>query len=332
MSQLCLTSFPASEASVSPLSRSGFEQSDSSNGIQPSKSCSTSGGLMAISTETSKNSQEPNFEQSMAALMSLRGGCLASLHQHSDSNAELLMSVGCGPKQSEWFAKLDRDTLSSRTRQHSLLSNTGKPGMELCQDWPRSGMICGGMLFPLPSLVQGISGKESYSLVPTPRASASESRQTKITPSQSAGTHGMSLQAMAISKLLPTPTVNDGQKRGSAYLFENRKDSKFGLNLPRTVAARLLPTPTTRDYKDTPLMSRTGANGRVRDDQLPRRIYGDESLVISGGMRLTPEFLSWLMGFPVNWLKPLRSALETPSSRKSRKSSRKQSTNNCEAK
>lgn len=73
---------------------------------------------------------------------------------------------------------------------------------------------------------------------------------------------------------------------------------------------QMLPTPTTRDYKDTPGMSAS------RKDGTPRVIFADASPAPSGGMKLTPEFLCWLMGFPPNWLKPLRDALATPSSPK----------------
>lgn len=85
----------------------------------------------------------------------------------------------------------------------------------------------------------------------------------------------------------------------------------------------LLPTPTTRDWKDTPGMdfSKDARNGRERVDQLPRRIFVEESLLqkkerLSGGMKLTPEFQCWLMGFPRDWLKPLRDAPATRSCRK----------------
>ena len=70
-------------------------------------------------------------------------------------------------------------------------------------------------------------------------------------------------------------------------------------------------------------MKRRTEDGRNREDMLPRRIFADESPAPAGGMRLTPEFLSWLMGFPPDWLKPLANALATPSSPKSPKSSAK---------
>ena len=77
-------------------------------------------------------------------------------------------------------------------------------------------------------------------------------------------------------------------------------------------SASLLPTPTTRDYKDTPGMQTITEDGRKRLDQLPRMIFADESTAPTGGMKLTPEFQCWLMGYPPSWLKPLRDALATP--------------------
>ncbi|MFE2673754.1 hypothetical protein [Streptomyces hygroscopicus] len=48
------------------------------------------------------------------------------------------------------------------------------------------------------------------SLLPTPRASENENRQTKRTPSQEAGRHGKSLAA-EMGELLPTPTSTDAK-------------------------------------------------------------------------------------------------------------------------
>lgn len=198
-----------------------------------------------------------NFATRLEALTCLRGVCLASLQVLSDKCAELVTFAGSGPQPSEWFARLDPASQSLRTRQASLFSKMDGPGTELCQDWRRAGMICGGMYFPLPPLVPGISASASF---------------------------------------------------------------------------LLLPTPTGRDWKDTPGMSREVVQGgdvvRSREDQLARRIYAEEFRrkgVMYGGLRLTPEFLCWLMGFPTDWLKPLRDALGTRLSRKSSSPSQEQS-------
>ncbi len=272
-----------------------------------------------MSQTCSTSEPSPAIDARISFLTSLRAACLASLQARSDSCAELLTSVGSGPTPSESCASFDPDSVSLRTRQLSLLLSPGTHGTESCRDWSRSGMICGGMYFPLPRLVQGICGSESSSFVPTPRAgkhtSEEEESWQKRKDAGKVETRPLSLYVKTF--YLPTPTANDGVKRGTAYLQEHREGTTFGDNLPRTIAKHLLPTPTARDYKDTPGMARTAKDGkRERDDQLPRRIYADESQAPTGGMRLTPEFLCWLQGYPPGWLKPLVTALGTASSRK----------------
>jgi hypothetical protein len=83
--------------------------------------------------------------------------------------------------------------------------------------------------------------RHTISLLPTPRASENENRQTKVTPSQLAGKHGKSLAAEMCS-LLPTPRATDGTKGGP-----NQRGSKGELALPSAVA-HLLPTPTATPY------------------------------------------------------------------------------------
>ncbi|WP_329564268.1 hypothetical protein OG711_25325 [Streptomyces uncialis] len=79
--------------------------------------------------------------------------------------------------------------------------------------------------------------RAQVALLPTPRASANENRQTRRTPSQEAGTHGLSLAAEVCS-LLPTPTAADGE----------RTSATFGRGNP-TLRGALLPTPTATDAK-----------------------------------------------------------------------------------
>jgi hypothetical protein len=112
-------------------------------------------------------------------------------------------------------------------------------------------------------------------LLPTPRASERENRQTKRTPSQEAGAHGLCLAAEvlellptprvsgdsdimspppstltgshgldlgpAVGSLLPTPRATDGTKGGP-----NQRGSSGDLMLPSAVVS-LLPTPSATD-------------------------------------------------------------------------------------
>lgn len=280
----------------------------------------------------------PEIDARISFQTSLREACLASLRVLSDSSAELLTSVGSGPKPSESCASFDPDSASLRTRQLSLLLKEDEHGTELCRDWSRSGMICGGMYFPLPRLVQGISGSESSSFVPTPTASAggvepdgatgrklitvAAKAHILPTPTAADGERGGRGDLLAIARgkpnkhcnwTLPTPIANDAT--GSQYCYGPKvgpgKERKKFLKLPGAVKSILLPTPLARDYKDTPGMSLFSAKGRSHDDHLACRIYADESVNKTGGMRLTPEFLCWLQGYPAGWLKPLVDALAT---------------------
>lgn len=193
--------------------------------------------------------------------MSLQAACLVSLRLLSDLCAELLIHVGSGPKFSEFSASYDHASASLRTRQLSLLSKTGEPSTELCQDWSRSGMIVGGMYFPLPRLVQAISATVS-------------------------------------SWSLPTPAAHPN--RESVESYQRRKANRHGTQPSQAteIAVKLI-------------LSSTSSN---------------ESRARIGGMKLTPEFLSFLMGYPANWLKPLTSAPAILSSRKSSPPSPKSST------
>lgn len=80
-------------------------------------------------------------------------------------------------------------------------------------------------------------------LLPTPRASANENRQTKRTPSQEAGEHGLCLAAEVLD-LLPTPRVSGGSdimKPPPSTLT-----GSHGLDLGPAIGS-LLPTPCVAD-------------------------------------------------------------------------------------
>ena len=110
-------------------------------------------------------------------LMLLRGACRASLHQLSAKCAELSTQDGSGPKPLEWFAELDQTTGCLKTRQASLNLTEEGPGTLLSLDFPRSGMIVSGKLYPQQPLVLAISESVSSCLLPTPTA-----RDWKDTP------------------------------------------------------------------------------------------------------------------------------------------------------
>ncbi|MFC7382799.1 hypothetical protein [Sphaerisporangium rhizosphaerae] len=82
----------------------------------------------------------------------------------------------------------------------------------------------------------GMNLRHTVSLLPTPRASERENRQTKRSPSQEAGRHGLCLAA-EVATLLPTPRASDTGTPG-------RRASE-GFRPP--LSQVLLPTPKATD-------------------------------------------------------------------------------------
>lgn len=91
----------------------------------------------------------------------------------------------------------------------------------------------------------GMNLRHTISLLPTPRASENENRQTKRSPSQEAGTHGKCLAA-EVAHLLPTPTVADSNGTRNFQTDGTPYGSGYGKTL--TDATTLLPTPTATPY------------------------------------------------------------------------------------
>jgi DNA (cytosine-5)-methyltransferase 1 len=86
----------------------------------------------------------------------------------------------------------------------------------------------------------GMNLRHTISLLPTPRASENENRQTKRSPSQEAGTHGKCLAA-EVAHLLPTPTATPYGNNQSASAGAAVRPSLDSL------APTLLPTPRATD-------------------------------------------------------------------------------------
>jgi hypothetical protein len=153
-------------------------------------------------------------------------------------------------------------------------------------------------------------------LWPTPRASANENRQTKPTPSQEAGQHGMNLATTAA--LWPTPQIDSFRSRSG-----ERKDEKGLDRMARdwptpmandgckpsagnrrtadlTHAAGMWMTPTARDHKDgATTLANTPVNGLLGRQVLVTPMAGSDT---SDARRtLNPLFVEALMGWPTGW-------------------------------
>lgn len=128
---------------------------------------------------------------------------------------------------------------------------------------------------------------------PTPRSSPNENRQTKLTPSQVAGTHGRSLAAEVFAAF-PTPRATDATHGGRV----TPRKSREGGNLIEAVSARTFATPTARDWR----------SGKASEETMERNA---RPLSEVGG-HLSPEWVELLMGWPRGWasLEPLPTGVD----------------------
>lgn len=108
----------------------------------------------------------------------------------------------------------------------------------------------------------------------------------------------------------PTPASTDGPHGG---LVTPRK-AREGGNLVEAVSARTMwPTPTSRDHKDTGDCANVKVNGLLGRAVEPS---------LSGGA-LSPDWVEWLMNFPLGWTEvPGFDGPKSPTSRASKKARR----------
>lgn len=140
-----------------------------------------------------------------------------------------------------------------RTWQRSLIDQTGWEPFS--GTWPRAGLILNGIAYRrAPSAP--LTSATGSTLLPTPRASPNENRQTKATPSQIAGKHGWSMGAylthFGLPDLLPTPQARDYFPPHSLDYIAAKKAQGHGMsNLNDTLHHRKLPEmlPTLRANK-----------------------------------------------------------------------------------
>lgn len=169
------------------------------------------------------------------------------------------------------LARFDPDSCSWKIRQLSVLGEeTLSP-----QNWPASGMVKDGVLYPLSMWERRTSERDGFFL-PTPEAS-----NTKAVAMRTAGR-----EPRNFLKQWPTPRASDGAHGGP-----NQRGSMGDLALPGAVAK--YPTPCARDYR----------TGDRPDSKRARNDYHTPQLndVVAPGGQLNPTWVEWLMGYPCGW-------------------------------
>ena len=175
------------------------------------------------------------------------------------------------------------------------------------------------LLFQLQASVRGIKGNES-GLLHTPTATEIGMRSPQAMEKRKKYRESIGRKTTPPGNLLeqlqmmmyPTPTagcVEGGEQSNRVELTKNggfilrkknKPNSTFGAKLSDAMLYlnKLYPTPTARDHKDMGYQP-TWKPCRSQKNILPRQILKNNK----PGGKLNPEFVEFLMGYPLNWTK-----------------------------
>ena len=232
-----------------------------------------------------------------AKLMRLSEVLLANLSALPGINVALATSGTYTQPLSAPLASFDRATSSWSKCQQSFQAMEAELGVDTSEAWPRSGMVLSGTAYPLAPLVRPIAGTESGLW-----------RMPLGTDATKQGRGNLTHQV----KTWPTPTSRDWKSGASNQHGRNSR--------PLSEVVKLWPTPNASDadkWSNQSLAERKAKGNAIR-------LNTAVSPAGMAGGQLNPNWVEWLMGFPIG-----HTALEgseTQSSRKSRSSSAGQST------
>ena len=187
--------------------------------------------------------------------------------------------AGCGGSLRGSFARFDRVSSSWRTPQCSLLA-----GLDVfLETWPRWGLMRGGACWALSTPARRTGGS-GFGLWRTPRAGkASAENEESWMARHLAG---------KVARLWPTPNCEGWRSDGELQML-----GRLDLSDPEVKAmtaratmskkTRWLPTPTAQDAANNGAASQFGRNSKPLN-------------AVAGGA-LNPQFVEWLMGWPLEW-------------------------------
>ncbi len=280
------TSFQASADSPSDLKELECEPLHSAKSNHTAEPCLESTGLMSRNTTTLEHSpQKDSRQMELDQTLFAEASPVRTLAWPERALESRANDLDSGRNTPVLLANYDRNTSLWKTSQLCLEGDY----QSYAETWPKSGMTRNGTLFQLQTLAHRTAEKES-GLFPT--------------PCKTDGTAG------AIPKQYYF--LASGKPRG---ITNNGVSGSIGL--ARWV--NIWPTPAGPN--DTGGAVGLGGGSGNRKKLYKMLGYEEGKKMMCG--TLNANWVEWLMGFPITWSVLARS--ETPSSRKSPKSSEEQS-------
>lgn len=238
------------------------------------------------------------------------GGSHASHSATQESETEQQMTAISGRKCYESSERLNRHGLLAKTLLASCRWTAGLYSNRYALRWKMKAIRSKRLLFQLSPL--GLPTAETgFGLLLTPgvvmhEESPEDYKARTIEKGYNRGNEWTSLAAqIAYMDLLPTPAVNPSSREiTGGKNMSLTTGQKFGISLQQVVE-QLLPTPTAGDGTK----GKGGPNGKHYT--AGKAIEGTNGA--NTGMKLQPEFVEYMMGFPEGWTDLSDSKpLETP--------------------
>ncbi len=214
-----------------------------------------------------------------------------------EKEKEQQMIATSGMKLLESLPNANRGGLLEKMLKDLLTSTTAWSSDRCKLIWKTKVSKSNVLLFQLQASVLGIKGKESglsHVMFQTPTATeiparSKEAMEKRIAFRKSIGRNSVPAGNLLeqIQTMYPTPTQDSASERTKKY--------KQG-GMPLTMAVKMFPTPTTRDYKDSTV---SNSHQNRNSDSLPIKIMKEGK----PGGKLNPNFVEFLMGYPLNWTK-----------------------------
>lgn len=198
-----------------------------------------------------------------------------------------------GPKWLGSFARYSLSESKWKTAQCSLLGDSD----EFSETWPRWGSMRNGECYLRPIQMPLIYGNASGFEVMWQTPVADDAIERTAGKWNSRGEPKLSAEV----KLWPTPTASLADKGGRITPRKGRE----GCTLIEAVSSRMWPTPCASASKGSSPATLKRKSGKSREND---RI--DHAVMASDGGQLNPEWVEWLMGWPIGHtaLEPLETA------------------------